>query len=169
MPSDLVSRAREIADTQRETREKVAADQARLEAQLQADLVSMKAAVIAELKKLEGEQTKWGPFSLDLSNLARDVFAYLQVGQRKVAWFKARIVSGTFDGSDDCRNIPYTEPQVWARFYPPDPSRNHDGSWDLEEISKNHNGGRTITHSDRYEGKMKRFFEEMAGQLSVWF
>ena len=167
--SSIADRAREIAESQQETRKRVADDQARIQANLQRDLESTKAAVIAELKKLDGEQTKFGAISLDFTNTARDVFAYLNVGPKKVAWFKARIVSGTFDGSDDCRNIPYTEPQVWARFYPPDPSRDYDGSWDIEETARGYNGGRTITYSDRYEGKLKRFFEEMATQLSTWF
>ena len=89
--------------------------------------------------------------------------------QSKVAWFKARIVSGTYDASDDCRGCEYTEPRIKMRIYPkvrysnPNLSAN---DWDTQELREYSNGGFEFSFSSL--DKAPKFFEDFAKQLALW-
>lgn len=143
----------------------------RLANSYQQEAKALKIALLAQLHDLDGKRANCGKFKLELRDDDQGGYypcAYLTVnGNRKVAWFKVGVVSGTYDASDDCRNIPYTEACITARFYPPNP--NHEtcnGDWDNEERRYYHNGGWTESCSN--VDKMPKFIEEMTKWISKW-
>lgn len=120
--------------------------------------------VTNELRSLVGPP---GPFQGDFMQVGGpDTFAIIHAGSAKVAWFKATVVSGTQDLSDDCRGIPFTEARVWARVYPPQRNERHDGTWDFAEERYYHNGGMTYRCSS--EEDLPRFLKELAEAFAPW-
>lgn len=179
----ILDDAKVFADKARQQKEEEIAREATIAAQRIATLDEMKAAVLTELKLLDGEVCNYyGKFRFDQCKWSLDApveigssFAFLYAASplstHRVAWFKAGIISGTHD-TDEVRGIPFIEPRVWARFYGPNlPHRRdgiefHDGSWDLEEKRQYHNGG--CTESARSMPSLQEFFKKMAAQLSLW-
>lgn len=176
--SSVLSMAKDIADQKEAERQEAEARKVRVTANYDTELRRIKAAVLKEIDALDGKETRFGKLHVKrVSHDAHDVVAYVTGGDgRKVAWIKAAVVSGTYDASDDCRAIAYTEAIVSARFYPPDPSTiynsvarsdaAHDGTWDLGEVRHYHNGGWTF--SCTAEARLPEFFKEMAAQLAKW-
>ncbi len=168
--STLLDAAQQMADAQRAkaTDERRAHDKER--ARLQDLLDRMSGPVIEALKKIDGHSTKYGTFKVEFEKggMPYNVIAYLRCGNRIVAWFKAAIVHGSFDGSDDCRDIPITYLQVWARFYGPNAHNrdDHDRGWDISETRWYHNGG--VQESCDTLEAMPKFFAAMTMQLSLW-
>lgn len=175
--TNILDRAKNIGEAAQKEKEAQVEAKAAGHRALSKKADDMKDLVVKELKKINNKENKYGKFKLELiENPGWDkVFAYLTVTNKnkgfmdyKVAWFKSGVISGTYDASDDCRDIPYTEACIWTRFYSPYPNReNHDGMWDVQENRWSHNGGWTFYASST--DKMEKFFEEMTSWLATWF
>src|SRR5271168_3599294 len=109
--STVLSRAKEIADAEKSKRQEADAGARADTGRRDAILQKLRALVLKALSELDGQQTLHGKLRVKrVQNDADGVIAYLVADEvKKVAWFKAGIVSGTFDASDDCRDIPFTE------------------------------------------------------------
>jgi hypothetical protein len=168
MPIDLISRARELSE-KNETEKKEARDRKLKEEKYLEDQVEALILLIQnELVKLNGQETKYGTLQVDLDSARPcNVFAYLHVGSQKMAWVKAYVESGTWDPSDEVRNVPYTTPKAKCRVYPPNPTRIFDGSWDINESQKAFNGGWEFT-CDNSQERVSQFFENLAKGISTW-
>lgn len=168
MPIDLLSRARELSEKNQKSIQDEKERKLKEQKDLESRVESLAFLVRSELDKLSGQQTKYGTIQLSPDNSrSYGVFAYLEVGSKKMAWFKAYIESGTWDPSDEIRNEPYTDPKVKCRFYPPNPTRGYDDSWDTQESFKNNNGGFEFSCTDR-EDRIAQFFESLAKGLVSW-
>lgn len=128
-------------------------------------LASLREVLLTELRKLDGEQTAYGVIKLETSD-SFPVTAYLQVGSKKMAWFKVAQYHGVYS-HDECDDVPYVEPNLKIRVYPPNP-KDFDGSWDIVENRPCFNGGWEETCNDKPE-ELAKFFEKMADHLSTWF
>lgn len=130
-----------------------------------------KVLLFAELTKLDGHPTKRGPFRLERRDDMDQVVAYLWAADNPaylaegtmVGWFKVGVVVGTYDASDDCRDIEYVNCRVRARIYSPDSRRR---TWDVQELEQYHGGGWSWSCSSIDE--LPKFFEELATQLAAW-
>jgi hypothetical protein len=169
----ILDKAQEIANKVKEIEQKSLEQKNVAYAKMREELSVMKSLVIDELKKIDGQQGFKVEFleKEDWTN----VFAYLTkfVGERtcesKIAWFKAKVVSGTYDASDDCRNIEYTEPRIWMRIYPPYKAGHNNrinDSWDTQELLEYSNGGYELYLSSLNDAP--KFFANFAGRLSLW-
>lgn len=168
----LLDKAREIAGERRVKEEQQAKCKKAELNKMYETLNAMKDILIVELKKLDGQQAECGEFRINIYDLQNEpphyqVIAILQRYRdgfmpARVAWFKADVISGLEDLSDDCRNVPYTVPRIWARFYSP----GFNGKWDFNEECIYH-GGFTIECS-AVEKMESHFFKSMAEQISKW-
>jgi hypothetical protein len=166
----ILDQAREAADKQRQKAEQEAAADAANDAFRHGIVDQMEAMLFEELDKLDGQQTKHGVLHLDRTHDHSQIVAYLRATDQRdqnhmVAWFKAGVVSGTYDASDDCRDIPYTSCRVSARFYPPEVGTRRR-TWDIQELEMYHGGGWTWSCSSLQE--MPKFFSQVAEQLARW-
>jgi hypothetical protein len=167
MESSIIEQAKQIAEINKKAKEKELEIEKKYQAGLRSDLKDMTSALFEELDKLHRQANKHGTFSVIKDNSYIDVIAYIAVNDKRIAWFKANIINGEYNYSDDC-SVPYTEPLIWARIYPPDPNyRDYDGTLDIMEKRWYHNGGRSLSCSS--VSGIPKFFEEMAKILSVWF
>jgi hypothetical protein len=168
MPIDLLSRARELSE-KNETEKKEARDRKlKEEKYLESQVEALLHLIWSELGKINGQETKYGVLEVTRDNdRSCDVFAYLHVGSQKMAWVKAYIESGTWDPSDDVRNVPYTTAKAKCRIYPPNSTRIFDGSWDIRETQNGFNGGWEFTCDDSQE-QVTQFFENFAKGLATW-
>lgn len=129
-------------------------------------VIDLKQKLLNILEELDGRSNAHGKFRLEIKDDFQ-VFAFLWSDQKPVAWFKVGIENGFFDGSDDCRDISYTEARIRARFYPPRPNRqDHDGTWDLGETRCYGNGG--VIYSCNDFEKFPKFFNDMSEELARW-
>lgn len=170
----ILDKALEIANKQKEEEQKFLEERNLAFVRMQEQLQAMKDFVIDELKKIDGQHGFKVEFleKEDWTN----VFAYLTrnkydqkfIHDDKVAWFKAKVISGTYDASDDCRNIEYTEPRVWMRIYPPHKANyaGIDFGWDVQELNMYNNGGGEFSFGSLE--KAPKFFEDFAKQLALW-
>ena len=168
MTLDLISRARELSEENRRKTQEERDQKLREQKALDNQLKALSSLVLVELEKISGQETKHGVIQLTPNNSrSHIVFSYLEVGAKKMAWFKAYIESGTWDPSDDIRNEPYTVVKIKCRFYPPSPTRNFDDVWDVEEVREKLNGGWELTCTNEQE-RVTQFFENLAKCLSSW-
>ena len=168
MPLDLIARAHELSEKNLKAAQEQNEQKLREQKQLADQLEALSHLVRTELDKIHGQMTKYGVIELAPNNSRScSVFAYLEVGGKKMAWFKAYIESGTWDPSDDIRNEPYTDVKVKCRFYPPPPTRGFDDVWDVEEVRQKINGGVEFTCTNREE-QVTQFFENLVKCLSAW-
>ena len=169
----ILDKALEIANKQKEEEQKFLEERNLAFVRMQEQLQAMKDLVIDELKKIDGQHDFKVQF-LEKEDW-KNVFAYLTYNKygkdfdSNVAWFKAKIVSGTFDASDDCRGIEYTEPRIRMRIYPKVRYSNPNFSandWDTQELRECSNGGFEFSFSS--VDKAPKFFEDFAKQLALW-
>lgn len=158
----LLDRAKVIAEQEESAAKKKAEEELAILGNYQKQLLAMRSLLLKEVQKLDQQPSKYGTFKVTESNGV----IFLCSDYKRIAWFKAKVVTGTYDASDDCRGIPYTEARVWARLYSPNYHRDHDGNWDLEEQRWYHNGGWTERVSSVEE--MPKFLEEVAKHLAQW-
>ena len=163
----LLDKALEIANKQKEEEQKLLDEKNLAAVRTQERLQAMKNLVIDELKEIDGHHG----FKVEFfeKEVWQNIFAYLTHNQNKVAWFKARVVSGTYDASDDCRGIEYTEPRIQMRIYPKVRCSNPNFSandWDTQELREYSNGGFEFSFSS--VDKAPKFFEDFAKQLALW-
>jgi hypothetical protein len=169
----ILDKALEIAIKQKEEEQRFLEQRKIAYAKMQEELSAMKSLVIDELKKIDGQHGFKVQF-IENEDWTFNVFAYLtkfageHTCESKVAWFKAKVVNGIYDASDDCRNIEYTEPCVWMRIYPPRKFDYYgiDASWDIQELKMYNNGGGEFSFSSLEDAQ--KFFANFAGQLSLW-
>lgn len=129
----------------------------------------MRAEIVSLLSELDGKPALGGHarFKVEIRNDLDGAFAFVTVGGAYVAWFKARVVSGTMDHGEGCVDD-YSSPTVWARIYGPNTrfKREHDGTWDLYELKLYHNGGSQETCVKQAE--VAQFVERCAGHIAAW-
>jgi hypothetical protein len=164
---NILENAKKIAKEKEELNIKKQNEEDVLNKQLNTKLDGMKSVLLEELSKINGQDSKYGKFKLNLkTDLIHNIIATLEVENKKVAWFKAKICKNTFGYLNDWSNS-YTDPTIWARFYPPIfKYGDYDGSWDFPEIKSYSNGGQTISCNNIKN--ISKFFEEMSQQLSAW-
>lgn len=124
-------------------------------------------ALLPEIQKLHGTKTRvHGELQVDpRADFRFNTIATVQTADgRPVAWFKAGVIHGTMDGSDDCRDIPYTTVRAWARVYPPG---NIYQDMDTQELKPGNNGGSEASCGDVKE--LPEFLSKIAGYLAAWF
>lgn len=155
----LLDRAKSIAEQEELVTKKKAEEESAILEGYQKQLLAMRALLLKEIQKLDQQPSKYGIFKVTESN----GIIFLCADYKRIAWFKAKVVSGSYDASDD---YTYTEARVWARLYSPNYHRDHDGNWDLEEQRWYHNGGWTERASSVEE--MPKFLEEVAKHLARW-
>ncbi len=139
---------------------------------LRQDLAQLTDTLLQELKTLHNQKAgRYGLFCVEeISSSIWDVFAYLKIQSAEnssvyhVGWFKAKIVSGTFDGSDDCRNIPYTEPCVWARIW----KAGYQGAWDVQERDSSCNHPQWSSLAFSAPSEFGKFKKELTMALAPW-
>lgn len=145
--------------------EELATEESKQHARL---LHELRQSVDAQLEGLDGQQVPRGVFKLEkrpdawLITCTAESSTYAA----KVLWYKAEVVSGTWDASDDCRDIPYTAPCLTIRMYPPNVRQDHDGTWDLEQRRYYHNGGWEWPASTSDE--VSYMLYELANYLARW-
>lgn len=171
MTNNLMNEATKIADEKKTAAETEAKTAAEIAARLETQLQKLTKLLRAELRKLNGQKCRYGTFVLKKDSVVRfggvrQVYL-LMADTRMVAWFKAGVVRGTTDLSDDCRGVPFTEAQITARFYPPHPNREyHDGTWDLQGTRYYFNGGQQESFTE--VDQAPNFFRFVAERLAEW-
>ncbi len=158
---DLFSKAQSVASAARAEEEKSKENSRKQHEVYQRYLDEMKAKVLSEIKQLDGKETKYGKFNLEIVNDQFNAIAYLTCDTKLVAWFKAKV---EYHNDTDYGDMVYKK--VSARFYPPYPKRDHDGSWDIQELKYYFNGGQQISAYSLKD--MDKFFNEMVGLISQW-
>lgn len=170
--STLLDQAKKIAQNNQEEAERKREVELRNETYLKNKARDLREALMIEINALDGQPSKVGTFYLEKKSHG-DVACFLYGGRTisgrghpQVLWVKSGVESGTFDGSDDCRDIPYRDAYLTLRVYPPNPGRNFNGQWDTEESQLYHNGGSTESIS-RMED-MPRMLKFLTEQLAAW-
>ncbi len=129
----------------------------------------MRAEIVSLLSDLDGKPALGGhaAFKVEFRSDLDGAFAFITVDGDYVAWFKARVVSGTMDYGEGCVDD-YSSPTAWARIYGPNArfKREHDGTWDLQELKLYFNGGSQETCIKQAE--VAQFVGRCAGHIAAW-
>lgn len=161
----ILDKAKKLAKENKKKKQEAIENETARDKFLNEELAKMENLLIKELEKINGQKSKYGKFKLIKKKDPRfSIIAELEVNGKLVAWFKAKIISGTYDGSDDCRDIPYTSATIHASFYKPDHLGNYIGR--ISEYGYENDEGQIISCYN--VDNMPVFFEKMAERLANW-
>lgn len=109
----LIDLAKAKAQADLEAEANKAENERKLWQSYQDDLNTLWNAVIDGLHEFHNEECNGGILQLVTGDSKLAVLKIVSgVQDRTILTIEGKIVSGTFDGSDDCRDIPYTEARV---------------------------------------------------------
>lgn len=111
----LLKIAKDKAEADKKAKEDKEASQRKWRDDLDKSLDEISSKVLKGLEEFHNVKTNKGTLKLvkkEVGPIATLNLSKKGSADEIILMVNARIVSGTFDASDDCRNIPYTDPQV---------------------------------------------------------